>query len=138
MSSTSESLIEQSKSIVDLLNEIIDQRPHEWETYVVSARSAMNALDHVRFFRESNRFVEQVWLLNGLQDFAFHDPDSGCIQDIAVWCETSWLRLLRTFPDEEQILTGKSPEWAREKSEADIILKASEPYHVMSHAKSIL
>lgn len=117
--STTEDYIAQSKSIVDLLNEVVTERPYEWETYLASARSAMNALDHVRFFRETNRFVEQVWLLDSLQDYAFHDPDNGYIQDIAVWCESSWLRLLRTFPENTQILTGGCPTPACDTSESD-------------------
>jgi len=117
--SASEDYIAQSKSIVDLLNEVVTDRPWEWETYLDSARSAMNALDHVRFFRETNRFVEQIWILNGLQDFAFHEPDSGYIQDIAVWCESSWLRILRTFPDNEQILTGECFTLVYDTSEHD-------------------
>lgn len=108
MNSASEGLIEQSKSIVDLLNVVVTNRRQEWEIYVVSARSAMNALDHVHFFHETNRLVEQVWLIHGIQDFAFHDPDTGYIQDMALWCEQSWLRLLRSFPDNGQILAGKN------------------------------
>lgn len=101
-----ENLIEQSKSIVNLLNEIVATRPHEWQTYVVSARSAMTALDRVRFFRSTSRFAEQVWLLEGLQNFAFHDSDSGCIVEIAEWCKAAWLLLLRTYPENVDVLTG--------------------------------
>jgi hypothetical protein len=84
-----EDLVEQVKSIVTLLYEVVSTRPHEWETYLPSARSAITALDHLRFFRDHERFAEQVWILHGLQDFAFHDADSGSIQDIAEWCQTA-------------------------------------------------
>jgi hypothetical protein len=103
-----EDLVEQVKSIVTLLYEVVSSRPHEWESYVASARSAMNALDHLRFFRDPSRFAEQVWIIQGLQDFAYHDADSGCIRDVAEFCQTSWLRVLRNYPENVETLMGKS------------------------------
>lgn len=102
-----EGYIEQAKEIVTLLNDITSSRPHEWETYLPSAHSAMDCLDRLHFFRDANRFQEQVWLIHGLQDFAFHDPDSGSIHDIAEWCQAAWLRVLRNYPDNLDCLMGK-------------------------------
>jgi hypothetical protein len=99
-------LVEQVKSIVTLLYEVVSSRPHEWETYLPSARSAMTALDRIHFFRDPQRYAEQAWMLHGIQGYAYHDPDSGCIRDIAEWCQASWLRILRNFPDDVQTLTG--------------------------------
>lgn len=104
-----EDLIEQVKSIISLLDEVVTSRPHEWETYLPSARSAMTALDHLRFFRDPARFAEQVWIIQGLQDYAYHDADNGCIRDIAEYCQASWLRVLRNYPDNVETLSGKSP-----------------------------
>lgn len=101
-----EDLVEQVKSIVTLLYEVVSSRPHEWETYVPSARSAMTALDRIHFFRDPQRYAEQVWMLHGLQDFAYHDADSGCIRDVAEWCQSSWLRILRNYPENVETLTG--------------------------------
>lgn len=108
MDGDGEDLIEQVKSIVTLLHDVLASYPQEWENYLPSARSAMTALDRLRFFRDPQRFIEQVWILNGIQDFAFHDPDSGIVQDIAEWCQVAWLRILRNFPENVDILTGKS------------------------------
>jgi hypothetical protein len=105
--SNSEDLVSQVKSIVDQLNDVVSNRPNEWETYLPSARSAVTALDHLRFFRDPQRFAEQVWILHGLQDYSFHDPDSGIIRDIADWTQAAWLRVLRNFPENEEVLTGK-------------------------------
>ena len=102
----SEDLVEQVKSIVNLLYEVTSSRPHEWEAYLPSARSAMTALDHLRFFRDPARFVEQVWIIQGLQDYACHDADSGCIRDIAEFCQASWLRVLRNYPENVETLSG--------------------------------
>ena len=102
-----EDLVEQVKSIITLLYEVVSSRPQECETYVPSARSAMTALDHLRFFRDPARFAEQVWIIQGLQDFAYHDADNGCIQDVAEYCQASWLRVLRNFPENVETLAGK-------------------------------
>ncbi len=101
-----EDLVEQVKSIITLLYEVVSSRPYEWEAYLPSARSAITALDHIRFFRDPQRFAEQVWMLHGLQDYAFHDADSGCIRDVAEWCQTAWLRILRNYPENVEVLTG--------------------------------
>lgn len=99
-------MIEQVKAVVNQLNDVVASTPHEWEIYLPSARSAMSALDHVRFFRDPQRFTEQIWILHGLQDFAFHDPDAGAISDVAEWCQTAWLRILRNYPEDVDTLTG--------------------------------
>ncbi|KAF8856949.1 hypothetical protein BDZ45DRAFT_691292 [Acephala macrosclerotiorum] len=106
-----EDTIEQVKAVVNQLNGVMSSAPHEWEAYLPSARSAMSALDHVRFFRDSQRYTEQVWILHGLQDFAFHDPDAGAIRDVAEWCQAAWLRILRNYPDDIETLTGLGHNW---------------------------
>ncbi|TVY59166.1 hypothetical protein LCER1_G000174 [Lachnellula cervina] len=106
-----EDLVEQVKSIVTLLYEVVTSCPHEWETYVPSARSAMTALDRIHFFRDPQRYDEQVWMLHGIQDFAYHDADSGCIRDMAEWCQAAWLRILRNNPENVETLTGLGRNW---------------------------
>ncbi|KAG9238643.1 hypothetical protein BJ875DRAFT_510416 [Amylocarpus encephaloides] len=98
-SSDNEGLVEQVKNIVTLLYEVVSSRPHECENYIPSARSAIAALDQIHFFRDPQRFAEQVWILQGLQEFGFYDADAGCIRDITEFCQASWLRILRNFPD---------------------------------------
>lgn len=107
----SEDLVEQVKNIVNILYEVVSSRPNEWEAYLPSARSAMTALDHLRFFRDPARFAEQVWIIQGLQDFAYHDADSGCIRDIAEYCQSSWLRVLRNHPENVESLSGLGRNW---------------------------
>ncbi|RDL34515.1 uncharacterized protein BP5553_07643 [Venustampulla echinocandica] len=101
-----EGVIAQVKSIVTQLDGVLSSSPHEWATYVPSARSAMGAIDRIHFFRDRQRFAEQIWVLQGLQDFAYHDPDSGCIRDIAEWCQIAWLRILQDHPENLEALTG--------------------------------
>ena len=106
MDSSSEDALAQCKSAVNSLSEIRSY-PSYLDAYLASARSAMNALDRIHFFREHHRLAEQIWLLNGLQDFAFHEGDNGFIKDVADWCQAGWLRVLRNHPDNVETLTGK-------------------------------
>jgi hypothetical protein len=107
-SDNTEDVIEQVKGIVTLLYETVSRRPNECEAYIPSARSVMSALDQIHFFRDPQRFAEQLWILEGLQQFTFHDADVGYNRDIVEFCEASWLRMLVNFPDNEQILKGMS------------------------------
>ncbi|TAQ91287.1 hypothetical protein B7494_g462 [Chlorociboria aeruginascens] len=106
-----EGLVEQVKSIVTLLYGVASSCSDEWETYLPSARSAMTALDRLRFFRDPQRFAEQVWIIQGLQDYAYHDADNGCIRDIAEYCQASWLRVLRNYPENVDSLAGLGRNW---------------------------
>ncbi|EPE26786.1 hypothetical protein GLAREA_02700 [Glarea lozoyensis ATCC 20868] len=110
-SSNNEDVVEQVKSIVTLLYEVVSSRPEECEAYIPSARSATSALDQIHFFRDPQRFAEQVWILHGLQQFAFYDADAGSIRDVTEFCQTSWLRILRNFPDNVEVLNGLGSNW---------------------------
>jgi hypothetical protein len=102
----SEDMVQQVKSIITLLDEVVSSRPNDCATYIPSARSAVTALEQLRFFRDPQRFAEQVWILQGLQDFAFYDADNGCVQDVADFCQNSWLRVLRNYPENVDVLRG--------------------------------
>lgn len=107
----SEDVIEQTKQVITSLDDVVSNRPHQWETYLASARSAVTALERLHFFRDPARFAEQVWIIQGLQDYAYHDADTGCIEDIAEFCQASWLRVLRNFPENVEVLTGLGQNW---------------------------
>ena len=50
----------------------------------------------VLFLLLCRKFAVQVWILHGLQNFAYHDVERGCIRDIADWCRKTWLKILHT------------------------------------------
>ncbi|RFU32046.1 hypothetical protein B7463_g4335, partial [Scytalidium lignicola] len=106
-----EAQIEEIKGFVTSLYEVASQRPQEWEAYLPSARSTMSALDRLRFFRNPDRFAEQIWIIQGFQDYAFHDPDSGAIQTVAEWCQGAWLSVLRSYPENMECLSGLGQNW---------------------------
>lgn len=106
LSEKSEANLAKVKNNLVLLDKMLSERPQEWEQWLSTARSAMRAIDAMRFFKDNGRFQEQVWLIQVLQDYSFHDADEGCIQDIAQWCQSSWLRVLRDHPDNVTVLKG--------------------------------
>ena len=107
MASDYEDIITQVKNAVTTLYDVAASRPYDCQSYIPSARSAMTNLDNIRFFQDTNRFAEQVWILQGLQQFTYHDADHGAIVDIADYTQACWLILLDHFPNNETVLTGK-------------------------------
>ncbi|RDW78146.1 hypothetical protein BP5796_05998 [Coleophoma crateriformis] len=108
---SNEDLIEQVKTIITNLDNVVSNYADRIESYIPSAQSAMAVLDRIRFFREPNRLPEQIWIIQGLQDFAYHDADSGCIRDVAEWSQSAWLKILRIHPENSQILMGLGSNW---------------------------
>jgi hypothetical protein len=102
-----ETVVKQVKYIITLLYKVVFFFPHKWESYVPAAHYAITTLDHLGFFQYSARSTEQIWIIQGLQDFAYYDADSGCIQDVAEYCQASWLGLLQRYPENVVILIGK-------------------------------
>ncbi|KFY43444.1 hypothetical protein V495_03941 [Pseudogymnoascus sp. VKM F-4514 (FW-929)] len=111
LSEKSEANLANVKHNLELLDNMLSERPGEWEQWLSTARSATRAIDAMSFLKDTGRLQEQVWLIQVLQDYAFHDADEGCIRDIARWCQSSWLRVLRDHPDNVTILKGLGNNW---------------------------
>ncbi|KFY49305.1 hypothetical protein V496_10125 [Pseudogymnoascus sp. VKM F-4515 (FW-2607)] len=111
LSEKSESNLANVKNNLELLNKMLLERPREWEQWLSTARTAMRAIDAMRFLKDTGRVQEQIWLIQVLQDYSFHDADEGCIRDISQWCQSSWLRVLRDHPDNVAILKGLGDNW---------------------------
>jgi hypothetical protein len=100
-----------TQSVRDALTGIeimLTEHRDEWESYLPAARSTVTSLNEVEYFSLPDRLSEQRWIVQVLQDYAYHDSDDGSIQDIADWCQASWLRILRDHPDDVETLTGSS------------------------------
>ncbi|KAI9885197.1 MAG: hypothetical protein M1823_003000 [Watsoniomyces obsoletus] len=74
--------------------QMLQDAPAEWESHLNFARSIATSLERVDFFSRTGRATEQTWTVAGIQKLAYHDADSGGVQDLADWCEKIWLRLL--------------------------------------------
>ncbi|KAI9745216.1 MAG: hypothetical protein M1818_001494 [Claussenomyces sp. TS43310] len=103
-----EARVEATKRLVSDINDMLLDSPEQWHSYRSVSRSVMNTLDQIRFFRIAQRLPEQIWFLRTLQDFAFHDADNGYLGDVAEWCQSKWLRVLRDHPENSEVLSGKS------------------------------
>jgi hypothetical protein len=106
MESDSEAIRDSVKRVLSQVDACVEDNPDDWESYLGRARSAMASVDRIHFFRNAGRLPEQQWIIQVLQGYAYHDADDGNIRDIAEWCQTSWLRILRDHPDNVEILTG--------------------------------
>ncbi len=99
--------VENFKTLLTQIDNMLADDHDEWEDYLHAARSAVATLDRIHFFRMTDRLEEQRWIIQVLQDYAYHDADEGSIQDIADWCRASWLRILRDHPEDVDILKGQ-------------------------------
>ena len=109
MEEDTESLVTSVKSFLTQVDSMLVEDADQWEDYLPAARSAIAVLDRIHFLDLRERLEEQRWIIQVFQDYAYHSPDEGCIQDIAEWCRTSWLRILRDHPDDVEALIGVSP-----------------------------
>ena len=108
MEENTESLVTSVKTLLAQVDKMLAEDANRWEDYLPRARSAIAGLDRIHFFGLPERLEEQPWIIQGFQDYAYHHPDEGSIQDIAEWCRTSWLRILHDNPEDVEILLGVS------------------------------
>lgn len=108
MEGAADSVTESVRGVLTSIENMLTGHRDEWENYLPCARSAIISLDKVEYFSLPGRLAEQRWIVQVLQDYAYHDSDDGSIQDIANWCQASWLRILRDHPDDIESLTGLS------------------------------
>ena len=76
------------------------------EQYLRSARSILLQFDLNPIAQTSQMLPDQMLVVSVLQKLAYHDPDSGGVQDIAEWCISQWLRLLQSDDHNAEALQG--------------------------------
>lgn len=108
MEEDTESLVNSVKTFLTQLHDILVEDVDHWEDYLTPARSAITVLDRIQYFELPGRLSEQRWIIQVLQDYAYHNPDEGSIQNIAEWCRKSWLRILLDHPEDVETLIGMS------------------------------
>jgi hypothetical protein len=106
MEDAADSIIDSVRNDVSDIENMLNDNRDQWEHYLPAARSTIASINQFDFFGLSDRLAEQRWIVQILQDYAFHDSDDGSIQDIADWCQASWLRILQDHPDDVDTLTG--------------------------------
>jgi hypothetical protein len=116
MEDAADSVIDSVRNVLTDIESMLNGNRDQWENYLSTARSTIASIEEVNFFSLTNRLAEQRWIVQVLQDYAYHDSDDGSIQDIADWCQASWLRILQDHPDDMDTLTGlfyqlSTPPW---------------------------
>lgn len=82
--------------------------PPNWQTYLSSARCAITVLSELGLISDLQDHAQQIWIIQGLQDFIFIEADITAVEDIAAWCQSAWLRLLESDPENIKSLIGKA------------------------------
>jgi hypothetical protein len=109
MEQDTEAVVASVKGVLTQIDSMLAENADDWEAHLPGAQSAISSLDRINFIRAPNRLEEQKWVVQVLQDYAYHDSDEGAIQDIAEWCQAAWLRVLRDHPGDATALEGKVP-----------------------------
>jgi hypothetical protein len=109
MEQDTESVVVSVKRLLSQIDNMLADDADDWESYLPGAQSAISSLDRINFIRIPDRLPEQRWIVQILQDYAYHDSDEGAVRDIAEWCQAAWLRILRDHPGDFAALTGKLP-----------------------------
>ena len=111
MEEDTESLVNSVKTFLTQLNNLLAEDVDYWDDYLPPARSAIAVLDRIQYFELPGRLAEQRWVIQVLQDYAYHNPDEGSVEYIAEWCRKSWLRILRDHPEDVETLIGMPPQF---------------------------
>lgn len=72
------------------------------------ARSIIRSLNQNNFTQQADSipYRDRVFLIEGLQLFAYNEPDAGAIDEVASWCESQWLNLLERDESNFEALYG--------------------------------
>ncbi|KAF8477009.1 hypothetical protein BDZ91DRAFT_787615 [Kalaharituber pfeilii] len=83
----------------------------DWRNGLSTVRSCINYVNTSQIMLNDNRLDERLWILNEVQQFAYHDADSGGISELSSWCEVEYNRILSAFPCHVGALTALGKGW---------------------------
>lgn len=102
---TSEQYIASAKQ--GLINARSYLQTPNWRNGVSAVRTCISYVDASQIMFNNSRLEERLWILNEVQQFAYHDLDAGGVKDLATWCEVEYNRILSTNPSHIGALRGK-------------------------------
>ena len=79
---------------------------NDWDAHLNAARAIITSVDSTPLMQRADRSADQTFIIAGLQHLAYHDADSGGVQDIADWCVTQWLSMVQRDPENIDALQG--------------------------------
>lgn len=92
------------KTAVAQIEAVLKSHPHAWRNYLQSARSVITAVNSI----SSIGTADWTWIVAVLQDLGFADADDGGVADISNWCQSQWLAILESRPNNTAALRGWS------------------------------
>jgi hypothetical protein len=106
MNAAEEQRINLAKSELRRLQHAVETGSTNWDAHISSARATIASLNSTSLMQRADRPTDQAFVIAGLQNLAYHDADSGGVQDIADWCVTQWLRMVQRDPENVDALKG--------------------------------
>jgi hypothetical protein len=106
MNAAEEQRITSAKAELQRIQNSVQTGSHDWDRHITAARGIIASIDSTSLMQRVNRSADQTFIISGLQNLAYHDPDSGGVQDIAEWCVSQWLRMVQRDPEHVNALQG--------------------------------
>jgi hypothetical protein len=100
--------VSRAKEILSTIQQNIQYRPEDWQNYVQHAKEVVSSVDQSQIIYDPRRLAEQLWLVVGLQDYAYTNHDTGGIVEITAWCERQLLTIYSYNPHNVDALKGTS------------------------------
>jgi len=106
MNAAEEQQINLAKAELRRVQHTVETGCTNWDAHVSVARAIIASVDSTSLMQRADRPTDQAFIIARLQNLAYHDADSGGVQDIADWCVTQWLRMIQRDPENVDALKG--------------------------------
>jgi hypothetical protein len=108
MNAAEEQRINLAKAELRRVQHTVETGSTNWDAHISVARAIVASVDSTSLMQRVDRPTDQAFIIAHLQNLAYHDADSGGVQDIADWCVTQWLRMIQRDPENVDALKGMS------------------------------
>jgi hypothetical protein len=106
MNAAEEQRINLAKAELRRVQHAVETGSTNWDAHISAARAIVASVNSTSLMQRADRPTDQAFIIAGLQNLAYHDADSGGVQDIADWCVTQWLKMIQRDPENVHALKG--------------------------------
>lgn len=106
MNAAEEQRVNSAKAELRRIQSNVEAGGHDWDGHISTARGIVASINSTSLMQRDDRPVDQTLIISGLQNLAYHDADSGGVQDIAGWCVAQWLSVVQRDPENVDALQG--------------------------------
>jgi hypothetical protein len=106
MNAAEEQRVISAKAELQRIQNNVERGCNDWDGHISVARGIIASLNSTSLMQHASQAANQTLLVSGLQNLAYHDVDSGGVQDIADWCVTQWLSMVQRDPENVDALRG--------------------------------